>query len=212
MNKNLSFIPKDLFGEQGIIKTINNFDVFPVIIGLSRRINSYRNISTISMNLILEDFGITTTNPAYNKKQLAAAFQQLIEHGYIMTKNIFDYKINDAFEVEILYNQHPFIMLYDEEVDKIKQIKTGDTKTALMVYLYVVQHINEQKKQPTWVTVDKIAYDLNLNIKTAYKYLKILREDAKILKIKGKKRNHEGKLISMHTRNMPEYLHRHRAI
>ena len=206
--KNASLIPKQLFGEDGMIKDVGEIAV-PIIASISKRTNPHRNMATISIGLIMQDFSISPSNsPA--KKRIKAGLQGLCDCGLIEIQDLSARKINDAFDVFLYYERSPFVKLYDHEFMVVGQYTEKDNIKLLMIYLYIVQHISEKTKEPTWVSIENISENLNIHENTIRKYIKILREDIGILFRQGRKRTADGNMINLHTRNITEYIHKHK--
>ena len=205
---NASLIPKQLFGEDGMIKDIGEIAV-PIIASISKRTNSQRKTATISTGLIMQDFHISTNNAAA-KKRIKEGLEGLCNCGLIGIEDLSSRKVNDAFDVNIHYELVPFIKLYDHEFTVIAAYSQADNIKLLMIYLYIVQHISEKTKDPTWVSIENISEYFGIHENTIRKYIKILRDDIGVLFKKGRKKMPSGNMIQLHTRNMTEYIHRHK--
>ena len=202
-----SLVPKALFeGKNSIYHTMGLWAV-PVIVSISRRLQFHRRVATMSLNLITEDMNRVDTRRA--KMSLKEVLTQLQQYDYILcSENMMMLRNEKAFEVAVLYDLEPFIILYESEFEAITQYHRPAKITRLLtVFLYVVKHINERTKQPTWVTAPKIAEDLGFTPATVYSYLDILRSEIGVLVRMGENfTTYEGR-IPYHTRNMAEYLH-----
>lgn len=204
---NASLIPKQLFGDDGMIRDIGDIAV-PIIASISKRTNSQRKMATISIGLIMQDFNISLKNAAA-KNRIRDGLQGLCDCNLIDIANLDQYKINDAFDIYIYYELVPFVKLYDHEFAVITAYEKTDNIKLLMVYLYIVQHISEKTKEPTWVSIENIAENLDMHKNTVRKYINILLKDIGVLFRKGKKHTPDGNLVHLHTRNITEYLHKH---
>jgi hypothetical protein len=201
-----SLIPKQLFGEDGMIKDIGEIAV-PIIASISRRTNSQRKMATISIGLIMQDFHIAINNAAA-KKRIKEGLQGLCDCGLIGIDDLNSHKVNDAFDINLYYEFVPFIKLYDHEFTVITAYSNADNIKLLMIYLYIIQHISEKTKDPTWVSIENISEYFQIHENTIRKYIKILKDDIGVLFRKGKKRMPSGNIVHLHTRNMTEYIHR----
>jgi hypothetical protein len=206
--KNASLIPKQLFGEDGMIRDVGEIAV-PIIASISKRTNSQRSMATLSIGLIMEDFHISPKNAAA-KKRIHEGLQNLCNCNLIEIEDLSTRKINDAFDIYLYYERVPFIKLYDHEFELIASYDKGDNIKLMMIFLYIVQHISEKTKQPTWVTIETISTYFNMHENTVRKYIKILREDIGVIFRKGKKKTPDGNMIHLHTRNITEYIHQHK--
>lgn len=208
--KNVAFIPKQLFGEEGIVQDIGPIGA-AIIVGLSRRTNSQRNMATASIGLIMQDFNINITN-SKAKNKIKKGLEFLCDCNLIEVDNISKCKVNDAFDAYLYYDLIPFVKLYDHEFAMIiKHGKDGMNNVKLMmIFLYVVSHISEKTKKPTWVTVENIAEHFNMNVRTVSSYLYALTNDIGVLYKQGKKKTYHGHSIQLYNRNITEYIHQHR--
>jgi len=205
--ENASLIPHQLFGDDGMIKDVGEIAV-PIIASISKRTNSHRRMATISTGLIMNDFSISTKNMAA-KRKIVEGLQGLCDCGLIGIDNLESYKLNDAFDVMLYYELQPFVKLYDQEFAVLGQCTSKDNIRLTMIYLYIIKHINDKTKLPTWVSVETISKEFELNEGTVRKYIKTLLEDLGILFRKGKKHTQNG-FVHLYTRNITEYIHRHK--
>jgi hypothetical protein len=203
---NASLIPKQLFGGDGMIKDIGEIAV-PIITSISKRTNPHRKMATLSIGLIMEDFHISSRNAAA-KNKIREGLEGLCRCQLIEIEDFSARKINDAFDIYLYYETTPFIKLYDQEFSVITAYSKADNIKALMIYLYIVQHISEKTKQPTWVSIESIARDLEMHENTVRKYLNVLLKEIGVLFRKGKKHTQDGNVVHLHTRNMTEYINR----
>ncbi len=206
INKPVSLVPKILFdGEDNMYDRIGPW-VVPVICSISRRLQYHRRVSTISLGLIIDDLNRSVDNNRRLKYRIEDILEQLQYYDYIVCA--FDKaKVRDAIEVQILYENEPFILLYEHEFEAIREYGTVSSVYRLLgVYLYIVKHINERTKRPTWVSASKVAEDLHLNLGTVCKYIAILRDELNLLTRISTSVSQHGGVIAHHTRNMAEYL------
>ena len=206
---NASLIPHQLFGDNGLIADIGEIAV-PIITSISKRANMNRHAATLSLGLIMDDFSINKRN-TYFKKRLIEGIQGLSDCGIIDLEDIAQYKINDAFDINLYYDFEPFVKLYDYEFAVLGSYTQADNIKLTMVYLFMMKHINDKTKEPTWISVEAIAEEFDFAMNTVRKYIKILIEDLGILFRKGKRHTANG-FCHLHTRNMPEYIHLHKDI
>jgi hypothetical protein len=204
---NASLIPKQLFGEDGMIKDIGEIAV-PIIVSISKRTNSQRKVATVSIGLIMEDFKIAFNNAAA-KNKIREGLQGLCSCDLIEIEDFASRKLKDAFDIRLYYELIPFVKLYDHEFDLITSCTQGDVFKLMMIYLYIVQHISERTKDPTWVSIENISAYFQIHENTVRKYIKILKDDVGVLFRKGKKKTPNGNIVHLHTRNMTEYIHKH---
>lgn len=204
---NASLIPHQLFGENGMIKDIGEIAV-PIIASISKRTNSHRQTATLSTGLIMNDFNISLKNTTA-KKKITDGLEGLMKNGLIDVQDLSGRKINDAFDVDIYYELQPFVKLYDYEFAALGRYTGADNFKLMMIYLFIVKHINEKNKQPTWVSIQRIAEEFDLNENTIRRYIKTLLEQVGVLFRCGKKHLPTG-YVQLYTRNMTEYIHRHR--
>ncbi len=203
-----SLIPKQLFGEDGMIKDIGEIAV-PIIASISKRTNSQRKTASLSMGLIMQDFHMKINNAAARSK-IKEGLRGLCDCGLMEIVDLDSYKVNDAFDINLHYELVPFVKLYDHEFAVITAYPKGDNIKLMMIYLYIVQHISEKTKDPTWVSIENISNHFGIHENTVRKYIRLLRQDIGVLFRSGKKKTPNGNLVHLHTRNMVEYVHRHK--
>jgi len=209
LRKEASFIPKQLFeGADSMYHNIGPM-VTPIVISISRRLQPSRKVATLSFAMMISDFNIDPDNHRHRVK-CANVLNAMRDKEYIDFDDLSKVKVRDAFEIKVYYETEPFILLYEQEFHSFRYLPSRDPYKILLTYLYVVKHINDYTKQPAWVSVERIAEDLGFSIASTEIYLRHLRDTIGILKKIGTKAVGQH-LVSLHTRNMHEYIHMHKS-
>ncbi len=207
--KTASLIPKQLFEGEDMFSKIGE-PIIPIIIALSRRIQYTRRVATMSFELMFKDCAMATYDTRV-KAKFFDAMLQMQDEGWIDFDNDSKIKVKDAFEVGIHYELNPYVLLYEQEILTLQYYPHLNVPKLLMIYLYIVKHINEKTKKPTWVSPENIGEYFGLSTSRIHEYISMLKDDVGILAKIGKRRTQNG-FVSLHTRNNSEYIQQHRTL
>ncbi len=216
--KPVTFIPKVIFGEDGVIQTFG-VDYLPIFISIAMKTNPTRKTAVTSIYFILRDCGLSVDS-GHNRVKVKRQLTDLCDKGFIEIEDARKRTHADAVEIKINYELQPFIKFYDVEYKAIQNLKTN-VKIANLhaLFLYIVSFINDRSKNLVWTSMRNAATALNSTPNTIHRYLNMLIDEAKVLKFMGSKplaeiypKQHRKLAIignaMLYTRNMPEYYER----